>query len=153
LVERPAPQATPTTAARTDVRAYALTPASHELLDGLRAWPQDETLATPVLHMQIHGDAGSELHFDSATLATNALTWIVDAAELETRLKEALRYQPQIELLTAPAPAKLTVICEGRASSTRAELGVEFDVTRYDHHAVAARLRCEQPHEQTARQW
>jgi len=47
----------------------------------------------------------------------------------------------------------LTIICEGRASRTRAELGVAFDVKAYAQHAVAARLHCALPHGQTARQW
>jgi ubiquinone biosynthesis UbiH/UbiF/VisC/COQ6 family hydroxylase len=45
------------------------------------------------------------------------------------------------------------VICEGRASRTRAELGVTFEVKAYEQHAVAARVSCDLPHGQTARQW
>jgi ubiquinone biosynthesis UbiH/UbiF/VisC/COQ6 family hydroxylase len=45
------------------------------------------------------------------------------------------------------------VVCEGRASATRAELGVNFDVLPYQQHAVAARLRCSTPHRQQALQW
>ncbi|MBP8149237.1 MAG: FAD-dependent monooxygenase, partial [Limnohabitans sp.] len=47
----------------------------------------------------------------------------------------------------------LTVICEGRASQTRAELGVNFEVTHYPQRAVATRLNCEQAHAGVARQW
>lgn len=136
-----------------DVRAYALNRASRELLEGLRCWPADETAATPVLHMQVWGDRGGELNFDAATLGVPALTWIVDVPTLETRLAEAVRYQPQIETLNNPAPAKLTVVCEGRASSTRAEFGVDFEVTPYRQHALATRIECERPHGQVARQW
>ena len=49
--------------------------------------------------------------------------------------------------------APLTAICEGRASSTRAELGVEFASTPYPQSAIATRLRCELPHGAVARQW
>jgi ubiquinone biosynthesis UbiH/UbiF/VisC/COQ6 family hydroxylase len=77
----------------------------------------------------------------------------VDVPALETQLAEAVRFQPQIELLDAPQPAGLTVICEGKASSTRAEFGIDFDVTRYPQSAIAARVRCDKPHGQTARQW
>jgi ubiquinone biosynthesis UbiH/UbiF/VisC/COQ6 family hydroxylase len=45
------------------------------------------------------------------------------------------------------------VVCEGRASATRAEFGVDFTATRYPQHAIAARLSCEKPHAQVARQW
>jgi ubiquinone biosynthesis UbiH/UbiF/VisC/COQ6 family hydroxylase len=45
------------------------------------------------------------------------------------------------------------VVCEGRASSTRVEFGVDFQVTPYAQHALAARIQCEKPHGQNARQW
>jgi 2-polyprenyl-6-methoxyphenol hydroxylase-like FAD-dependent oxidoreductase len=148
LVETPAP-----TPPNADVRAYALNRTSRELLESVRAWPEEDTAATPVTHMQVWGDRGSELNFDAAPLGSPALTWIVDVPVLEARLAEAVRYQPQIEVLAAPAPARLTVVCEGRASSTRAEFGVDFDVTPYPQHALATRLQCEKPHGQIARQW
>ncbi len=147
------PAAAPGAAAAADVRAYALNRASRELLESVRCWPADEAAATPVLHMQVWGDRGSEVNFDAGTLGTPALTWIVDVPALEARLAEAVRYQPQIETLSAPAPARLTVVCEGRASSTRAEFGVDFEVTPYRQHALATRIQCEKPHGQVARQW
>lgn len=136
-----------------DVRAYALNRASRELLESVRCWPADEASATPVQRMQVWGDRGSELTFDASALDSQALTWIVDVPVLEAQLADAVRYQPQIEVLTAPAPARLTVVCEGRTSSTRAEFGVDFDVTPYRQHALATRILCEKPHGQVARQW
>jgi ubiquinone biosynthesis UbiH/UbiF/VisC/COQ6 family hydroxylase len=63
-------------------------------------------------------------------------------------------FQPLItELDEDTFNAPLTVICEGRASRTRAELGVVFDIKTYGQHALAARVRCAVPHGQTARQW
>lgn len=135
-----------------DVRAYALNARSRALLESLRCWP-DALHATEVVKMQVKGDDGGEVNFDAAELRVPGLTWIVDVPVLEVQLAEALRFQPQIELLDAPAAAGLTVICEGRASRTRAEFGIEFDVTPYAQIAIAARLACERPHEQTARQW
>lgn len=146
-----------------DIRAYALTPASRALLESIRAWPEDETLATPVLAMQVHGDEGSELNFSAALHGPNrsdiqgapALNWIVDATVLEDCLATALRYQPQIQRVAPgqlPA-APLTVVCEGRGSATRAALGVDYDMAPYAQHALAARVRCERPHGQVARQW
>jgi ubiquinone biosynthesis UbiH/UbiF/VisC/COQ6 family hydroxylase len=64
-----------------------------------------------------------------------------------------VRYQPQVEVVGEPVPASLTVVCEGRASRTRSEFGVEFEVTAYEQHAIATRLICERPHGQVARQW
>ena len=59
---------------------------------------------------------------DAASQGVDALNWIVDVPALEARLAEAVRYQPLIELAEAPVAAPLTVVCEGRASRTRAEL-------------------------------
>ena len=139
-------------ASQTDVRAYALNAASRELLDSLRSWP-DAVHATPVTQMKVFGDQGGAVHFDAATQGVDALAWIVDVPALEARLAEAVRYQPQVEVVSEPVPAALTVVCEGRASSTRSEFGVEFEVTPYGQHAIATRLTCERPHGQVAHQW
>ncbi len=138
--------------AQTDVRAYAINSASRAVLESLRSWP-DDIHATPVQRMQVWGDQGGEVCFDAASQGVGSLAWIVDVPALEARLSEAVRFQPQVEVLTAPVPAALTAICEGRASATRSELGVEFDITAYPQHAIATRLECQHPHGQTARQW
>lgn len=142
----------PKNPAATDVRAYALNLASRQLLESLRSWP-DEEHATAVRQMQVQGDQGGAVRFDAAAQGVQALAWIVDVPALESRLAEAVRYQPHVEAVNAPVPAALTVVCEGRASSTRDEFGVNFDVTPYAQHAIATRLRCERPHGQVARQW
>lgn len=136
----------------SDVRAYALNAASRELLEGVRGWP-DAGHATPVRGMEVHGDEGGEVRFDASTHGAPALAWIVDVQALQARLGEALRYQPMVTWLTAPEPASLTVVCEGRASRTRDEFGVQFEVTPYAQRAIAARLACEKPHGSMARQW
>ena len=138
--------------AQADVRAYALNAASRELLESLRSWP-DAAHATPVRSMQVQGDQGGLVQFDAAAHGVEALTWIVDVPALEARLREAVRYQPQVEVVDAPVPAALTVVCEGRASTTRDEFGVNFQVTPYGQHAIATRLHCARPHGQVARQW
>ena len=135
-----------------DVRAYALNAKSRALLESLRCWP-DAQHATEVLAMQVKGDAGGEVNFSAAELKVPGLTWIVDVPALEARLAEAVRFQPLIEVLASAPEAALTVICEGRSSSTRAEFGIDFDVTPYPQTAIAARLQCEKPHGQTAFQW
>lgn len=145
LVGTPAPPA-------ADVRAYALNAASRGLLESVRGWP-DAAHATAVRQMQVHGDQGGEVTFDAERQGTEALAWIVDVPALEARLADALRFQPQAEWVDAPVPAALTVVCEGRASRTREEFGVDFATMPYGQHAVATRLQCERPHGQVARQW
>jgi 2-polyprenyl-6-methoxyphenol hydroxylase-like FAD-dependent oxidoreductase len=142
----------PPPASRPDVRAYALSAVSRELLLSLRAWP-DEQHATPVAAMDVRGDEGGRVRFDAADENVPALAWIVEVEPLLARLAEAVRFQAQIEVLTAPQAAALTVVCEGRASSTRDEFGVNFELASYPQRAVAARLDCENPHGGVAHQW
>ena len=140
------------TAGHSDVRAYALNQKSKFLLESLRCWPE-AAHATPVLKMQVHGDDGGEVVFNASDSHTDALAWIVDVPVLEAQLAQATQFQPQIEEFSTPQSATLTVVCEGKASSTREAFGVEFDVIPYTQRAVATRLWCEYPHYQTARQW
>ncbi len=135
-----------------DVRAYALNSASRTVLESLRSWP-DDVHATPVQRMQVRGDQGGEVCFEADRQGVESLAWIVDVPALEARLSEAVRFQPQVEVVSAPVPARLTAICEGRASATRSQVGIEFDVTSYPQHAIAMRLECENLHGETARQW
>lgn len=145
-----APQRSDSTQA--DVRAYALNTNSKQLLESLRSWP-DAPHATPVKHMEVHGDVDGSVHFDAGAQGVEALAWIVDVPALEQRLAEAVRYQPQVEIVEHPVDAPLTAVCEGRASATRTEFGIDFDATPYGQHAIATRLRCDLPHGQVARQW
>jgi len=157
LVEPTVPEGAPS---RTDVRAYALNAASRELLRSVRAWPQpgqddngSPTTVTPVSAMHVWGDQGGVVHFEAHEQDLDALTWIVDVPALERRLADAVGFQASIERLSEAPPAALTVICEGKRSQTREELGLDFSVRPYPHKAVAARLRCEKPHGGVARQW
>ena len=143
---------TAATPGHADVRAYALSPASQALLQSLRCWPA-ESAATPVLAMQVQADGQGHVHFSAAEQGVAALNWIVDVPALEQQLAQAVQYQGHIDVVSAPVAAPLTVVCEGRASATRAELGVDFDSVRYPQQAIATRLDCERAHEQIARQW
>lgn len=135
-----------------DVRAYALNARSRSLLESVRCWPDPQT-ATAVLAMQVHGDAEGAVQFAAQEQGSEALNWIVDVPALEELLANAVRFQSLIDVVDDAPPAALTVVCEGRASQTRAELGVEFDRTPYHQSALAARVDCAQGHAQIARQW
>ena len=139
-------------AAGTDVRAYALNQKSRELLLGLRCWP-DAAHATAVTAMHVKEAGAGTVNFTAEQSGVQALAWIVDVPALEAQLQEAARFQPQIELLDAARAATLTVVCEGQSSVSRAELGAELEVTPYAQWAIAARVVCDLPHAQAARQW
>ena len=136
----------------SDVRAYAMNVATREILESVRSWPDPEH-ATAVLQMQVHGDQGGSVTFDANSQQAEAMAWIVDVPALERRLTDATRFQPLVDVVREPVQAPLTVVCEGRASKSRAEFGVEFDVTPYGQTAIATRLSCERGHSQIARQW
>ncbi|MFO1263441.1 MAG: FAD-dependent monooxygenase [Rhodoferax sp.] len=135
-----------------DVRAYALNAASRALLEGVRGWP-DHQAATPVQVMQVQDEGGGEVVFTASETGSEALNWIVDVPALESRLADAVRFQPLIELVDTPQSAALHVICEGKASATREEWGAEWDAAPYDQWALATRVQATQAHAQTAHQW
>ncbi|HMS27165.1 MAG TPA: FAD-dependent monooxygenase [Burkholderiaceae bacterium] len=141
---------------KKDVRAYALNVASKTLLETLRVWPE-ASQATPVLGMQVHGDASGAVNFHSGEQGAQALAWIVDVPALEFNLAQAIQFQPMVDTVGAIDDAKiqtqLTVICEGKHSVTRDKLAIEFEVTPYHQHAVAARLRTHLSHAGIAKQW
>ncbi len=138
-----------------DVRAYALNAASVGLLRSLKVWDSlPAHAATAVLDMHVQGDApNAALDFSAWQQRVDALAWITDAAVLERALAQAVRFAPHISLVDAEVEAPLTALCEGKASATRAELGVRFERHDYGHQAIAARLTASQKHQGTARQW
>ena len=138
------------TSTDNDVRAYALNAHSRACLTDLRCWP-DESLATAVQSMQVHGDAGGEVTF--AAPSFQGLTHIVDVQALDSRLREAIAFQPSIQRCEEPVEATLTVICEGRYSPTREAMNIVYDKIPYEQHALATRVSSEKPHHQQACQW
>jgi ubiquinone biosynthesis UbiH/UbiF/VisC/COQ6 family hydroxylase len=97
--------------------------------------------------------AQAQLAFTAKEQQSIALGWIVDVPVLENALAEAVKQQPRITVVEAPEAALLTVICEGRHSGSRQEWGIEWDTTLYGQSALAARVHCNVPHQQTAWQW
>ena len=153
LVARPAPASADAPAdVPTDVRAYALNGASRALLQTLRCWPETP-FVTAVQEMQIWGDDGGKLDFSALDVAHEALAWIVDVPALEQQLIQAVRYQPQIEIVQAPVKAALSVVCEGKKSQSREEFGADWRVKPYPQKAIAARLQSDRPHGGVAREW
>jgi len=152
LVDHRLSESAAPTDGHSDVRAYALNPASRTLLQGLRCWP-DALHATPVRAMDVVGDAGGSTRFEASDSPSEALNWIVDVPELERLLGAALGFQSLIDVVSTPQTAPLTVVCEGKASLTREEFGVEFIAQPYAQWALAARVDCAVAHGQVARQW
>ena len=145
----------PRPAGGVDVRAYALNAASLALLRGLKVWDAlPAGAATAVHEMRVHGDAaGALLEFSAWQQRVAELTWITDAAVLERELERAVQFAPHISVTDIDVPAALTALCEGKASSTRAALGVQFERHDYGQVAIAARLTAGRAHQGVAQQW
>jgi 2-polyprenyl-6-methoxyphenol hydroxylase-like FAD-dependent oxidoreductase len=149
----------PRSGAAADVRAYAINAASAALLKSLKVWDAlPAHAATPVYDMHVEGDAGgSAIEFSAWDQRVGELAWIVDAPVLERELGAALRFSPHVHVLSESqaghVKADLVALCEGKASATRAALGVRFERHDYGHSAIAARLVASTPHRGTARQW
>jgi len=146
---RPAPPTSP----QPDVRAYAMNRASRNVLETIRAWPQTDAV-TPVQTMQVWGDEGGQIGFEPEA-GQHELAWLVPATDLLEGLAQALHFAPQVTLIESldGVEAKLPVVCEGRDSITRRELGISWDSRPYAQKALAARLRGSLPHAGQARQW
>ncbi len=144
-------------AGQVDVRAYALNAASRALLTELKIWdalPADAV--TVVEDMHVAGDAaGGMIDFSAWRQGSEALAWIVDAAELDAALQAAARFAPHLAWVSEAeaGSAALTVLAEGKASASREALGVHFDLQPYGQTALAARLVAGAPHLGLARQW
>ncbi|MDE2081994.1 MAG: FAD-dependent monooxygenase [Burkholderiales bacterium] len=138
-----------------DVRAYALNPASVQLLATLKVWDAIPPEARTAVHeMRVHGDApGAVLEFSAWSQSLPELAWIVEAAELERALRAALRFAPHVTPVAAEVPAALQVLAEGRDSATRERLGVRLQRQAYGQTALAATLRSDRPHAGLASQW
>jgi 2-polyprenyl-6-methoxyphenol hydroxylase-like FAD-dependent oxidoreductase len=141
--------------AQPDIRAYALNRASVALLATLKVWEAMAPAARTAVHeMRIEGDSGDAvLEFSAWKAALGELAWIVDAAALDAALREAVRYAPHIEPVSAPVAATLTLLAEGKESATRAAYGVRMERHAYGHQAIAARLSTTRDHAGLARQW
>jgi ubiquinone biosynthesis UbiH/UbiF/VisC/COQ6 family hydroxylase len=133
-----------------DVRAYSINRHARLWLQSLQAWPQADH-AAPVRQMAVWGDGGASVRFDSP--ASEPISHIVDVPALESSLRSRVANTATIQALTAPASARLTVVCEGRDSATRQELGLVFERRLYEQHALAFRIRHEHEHRFCARQW
>jgi 2-polyprenyl-6-methoxyphenol hydroxylase-like FAD-dependent oxidoreductase len=140
---------------KEDVRAFALNATSMSLLRDLKVWEAlPEHAVTPVHQMRVRGDAPEgRLDFTAWQQRVGALAWIVDAQALERELQSALRFAPHVTRVEGDISATLTALCEGKASATRAALGVDVVRVDYRQHAIAARLTSQRDHQNIAHQW
>ena len=170
LVEpRPAPR---WQAGEPDLRVYALAPDNAGLLERLGVWPQVRAArAQPYRRMRVWDAAGGgELRFDAASMAREALGWIVENDLLADRLWAALaaagvqvRSPARVEAMEQDAAgvrlrlddgsrleARIAVAADGAGSDLRRLAGLELDAHDYRQRGVVAYIETEAPHQDTA---
>ena len=159
-----------------DVRVYALNHTAHRLLDSLKVWGAlDQARVAPVDTMHVNGDGASpgDLAFDAFGAHVGALAWIVEDSNLTQALDAALRFAPNVHIVSGRASALLTtgggatveldgggaVDCElvvgadGGQSWVRGQCDIGLDYRSYHQRAVVTNFACEKPHHGAAYQW
>jgi len=156
-----------------DVRVYAVSPGSRDLLRDLGAWERiDARRVAPVRRMEIFGDEGARLSFAARPGA--ALAWILEAGRLAQAIEEQVATLDNVEVTRGAAAAgfgaeagaawvelesgerfegDILVGADGPDSRVRAVLGIAADEAPYGEHAVVANFDTEIEHESVARQW
>lgn len=159
--------------AEVDLRVFALSLASRQLLKALGAWDGiEKARLSPYREMHVWDSEGKgSIHFDSADLGEPELGYIVENALLQHALWARLQGCKQVALIH-PAKAeglefdgetaslklsggrrlkaRLVVAADGAESLTRTLAGIEVESEAYGQRAIVAHARTEQPHQATA---
>jgi 2-octaprenylphenol hydroxylase len=159
-----------------DVRVYALNHTAHDLLFALKVWGAlDAARVAPVDAMLVNGDGAHAggLAFDAYGAHTGALAWIVEDRNLNQALDSALKFAPNVQLLSGRASglvrdadgatvhlddgalirAALVVGADGAQSWVRGQCDIGLDYRAYGQCAVVSNFACELPHHGAAHQW
>lgn len=173
---RPGPVAAPGSEPPWDVRVFALSHTAHTLLSSLKVWGAlDQSRIAPVDAMVIQGDGAQPgmLGFDAYSAHAGNLTWILEDANLNQALDAALKFAPNVQVVTGRAvklatsadaasvqledgtviACELVVGADGRESWVRGQCGIGFDHRSYHQRGVVANFSCEKPHHGVAYQW
>jgi ubiquinone biosynthesis UbiH/UbiF/VisC/COQ6 family hydroxylase len=159
-----------------DVRVYALNHTAHNLLASLKVWGAlDLTRVEPVDSMLVYGDGkdAGGISFDAFSAHTGTLAWIVEDSNLTHALDAALKFAPNVQIVTGRAAqltasvdearvrlddgtliaAELVLGADGRESWVRGQCGIGIDYRSYHQRGVVANFACEKPHHGIACQW
>lgn len=168
------PHASP---ASWDVRVYALNHVAHALLSSVKVWDAlDAARIAPVEAMAVKGDgaagAGS-LAFDAYGARVGALAWIVEDRNLNQALDAALKFAPNVRVVTGVATrllsseanatvhlengdsiiSTLVVGADGGQSWVRGQCDIGIDYRSYGQRAIVTNFECDKPHHGIAHQW
>ncbi len=159
--------------AHTDLRVFALSPASAAILARLGAWPQVLAMRACVYHHMRVWESGpdDELAFDAGLIGSDSLGWIVEDRVLRAALFSCVQAESSIDVVCPAAVtrsdagaagarvelddgrrihARLVVAADGVASPLREAAGIPLDRCEYGERAVVAHVRTSAVHQSTA---
>ncbi len=166
-----------------DLRVFALSPASRDLLQSIGAWQAlDAQRVAPVYDMQVFPAFGSQeraLHLSAYEARIDALAWIVEQRNLMHALEHTVRtvglrvlderfesLETTAGIANVPAAfarlrleggrqveARLVVGADGAASRVREAAGIVPEVSDYPQRALVAHFDTALPHRDIAWQW
>jgi 2-octaprenylphenol hydroxylase len=159
-----------------DVRVYALNHLARDLLVGMRVWDAlDASRVAPVDAMDVNGDGAQagRLMFDAYGARAGALAWIVEDSNLNQAIDAALRFAPNVRIVSGRAlalqcdaimarvtlesgatlQASLVIGADGAQSWVRNQADIGIDYRPYHQQAVVANFDCDKPHHGVAYQW
>jgi 2-octaprenylphenol hydroxylase len=159
-----------------DVRVYALNHTAHTLLASLKVWGAlDASRVAPVESMVVNGDGAKpgDVAFDAFGAHVGALAWIVEDRNLNQALDAALKFAPNVHIVSGQAirlatdsagatvtldggaviASSLVVGADGGQSWVRGQCDIGLDYRSYHQRAVVANFSCARPHHGVAHQW
>ncbi|UTW44754.1 UbiH/UbiF/VisC/COQ6 family ubiquinone biosynthesis hydroxylase [bacterium SCSIO 12696] len=159
-----------------DPRVVALTDTSRQLLEQIGVWSAIASRRiAPYTHMSVwDADGTGFIEFDSRDVGAPSLGHIVENSNIVGALQQRIEQLANIEWICPAKVAQversneqvhveldngerlntpLLVAADGALSSVRDLCDFQLDDTPYGHSAIVATIHCQQPHQNTARQW
>ncbi|MEC4091400.1 FAD-dependent oxidoreductase [Pseudoalteromonas rubra] len=156
-------------------RVSAISLASQSLFESLGVWDAIKAQrATAYRKMSVcDADSFGRIQFNAQQLALPELGHIIENDAIRYALYQALQQHSQASLMFGsryqsihqtdsdvlitleqgmPVMAKLLVAADGANSGVRSQFKLPISFWDYDHHAIVATIKTEQPHDATARQ-
>ena len=158
-----------------DQRIYAMSRASHKLLDAVGGWGRmDPARIAPIEAMAVQGDTQGRLQFTPPAREAAPLGYIAESGAMlegllltvRERAPDLIEAPVTLEAVTTQADhvavtlargaalrTRLLVAADGLHSSLRGRMGLTAHFKSYGQKAVVANYATDIPHQGTARQW